>query len=326
MPSSIDWYLSVRNGKSLPRYLSSKRVVAKKPKNLEDAWKLHSKTNGKSPAGKEEAFSLLHLKSYIAEKIISSCILCEHRCKANRNKAFGKCGIGKEARVSSAFVHLGEEAEIVPSGAVFFSGCNLKCCFCQNYGISQSPKSGSVWKPGMLAAWVEGMKNGISNVNLVGGEPTPNLHVILKSLLALDARLPIVWNSNMYMSEEAMGLLDGSVDLYLSDFKFGNDECAKDLSGAKNYFRVVSRNHLLAKGQASLLIRHLVLPGHVECCSKPILKWIRENLGPSVRINIMDQYMPEHNADGKIARRLEPKEYREVVDYAMDIGLQELGA
>ncbi|MFH1471223.1 MAG: radical SAM protein [Candidatus Micrarchaeota archaeon] len=319
--SPLAHYFAVLGGKEEPHYLISKRTRAKKPRNLEDAWVKHAE----SLAGTEEGeFSLLGLKSYIAEKIIESCTFCEHKCKVNRQKKRGFCNISKDSYVSSAFVHLGEEPELVPSGTIFFSGCNLRCSFCQNWDISTNSEDGYKWSPEMLASWVSGMRNGIANVNFVGGEPSPHLGTIINALLLLEAKIPIVWNSNMYMSEETMSLLGGIVDLYLSDFKYGNDSCAEELSGVKNYFSVVSRNHLLANKQSNLLIRHLVLPGHIECCSKPILDWIAKNLGPETRVNIMDQYRPEHKANGKIGRRLSRGEHLQVVKYAKKIGLRNL--
>ena len=319
-PRSLERYFSIVDGRASARYLLSKKTPAEKPKNLKDAWEKHRQAmNG--VVGENPAFSLLRLKSYIADKLISSCVFCEHRCEVDRAKKLGVCKVGRDSIISSAFVHLGEESELVPSGAIFFSGCNFHCCFCQNWGISQNPKEGYKWKPEMIAAWISGMKNGRRNMNLVGGEPTPNAHNILRSLLLLEANLPIVWNSNMYMSEEMMSLLDGVVDVYLSDFKYGNNRCAEELSGARNYFKVVSRNHLLAHKNSELLIRHLVLPGHSECCSKPVLAWIRKNLGPSVRINIMDQYRPEYKAFGGLGRRVGKKEFSEVAGFAKSIGL-----
>ncbi len=302
----------------------TKKKLAERPRGLTDAWKKHSKAMSgwvKGPGG----ISLLALKSYISGKLTESCVFCEHRCKVNRAKKTGTCGVGKDSFVSSAFVHLGEEPELVPSGTIFFSGCNFSCSFCQNWEISQDPKGGYKWTPEMIASWITGMRNGIANVNLVGGEPTPHLHNIIGSLLLLEAKLPIIWNSNMYMSEETMSLLDGIVDVYLADFKYGNDKCAKELSGASNYFSVVSRNHLLAQKGSELLIRHLVLPGHVECCSKPVLSWIRENLGPRVRVNIMGQYSPKHKASGDLRKGIRREEFEEAVGYAKGIGLKSLG-
>ncbi|MCX8175102.1 MAG: radical SAM protein [Candidatus Micrarchaeota archaeon] len=261
-------------------------------------------------------------KALLAGRMAESCCFCERRCGANRKAGqAGFCGVGFESRVASAFIHTGEERELVPSGTLFFSGCNFRCCFCQNWDISQFPLSGTVWQASQIADWMEKVR--AININFVGGEPTPHLHNILSALCLCKRNIPIIWNSNMYMSGEAMGLLEGAVDVYLSDFKYGNDSCALALSGAPQYFSVVSRNHLLAKRQAELLIRHLVLPSHIECCSKPVLDWIAENLGQDARLNIMSQYHPEYQAFKfpRINRRLSQQEYADVVRHAEKLGL-----
>jgi len=161
------------------------------------------------------------------------------------------------------------------------------------------------------------------NVNWVGGDPTPAIPYIMEVLGELegDGR-PQVFNSNMYLSREAMDLLEGVVDVFLTDFKYGNNECGEKLSEVSDYFDVVSRSHILAGRKGELLIRHLVLPGHVECCSKPVLKWISENT-PDALVNVMNQYHPAYQAyqvEG-LDRCLDVNEYRQVKDYAGRLGL-----
>jgi len=230
-----------------------------------------------------------------ARTLSSPCHLCEKACGALRNEGKrGSCGV-LEPLISSEFLHFGEEPELVPSHTVFFAGCNFSCAFCQNWDISQQPEGGAAIAPTALADRI--MRGGGINVNWVGGDPTPGLPYILTVMARmkrLDIRLAQVWNSNMYMSIEAMDILAGVVDVYLSDFKYGNDRCAKLLSGADRYFEVVSRNHLLAASQCEILLRHLVLPGHVECCTKPILDWVAANIPVKIlRVNVMDQYHPD---------------------------------
>jgi len=115
-----------------------------------------------------------------------------------------------------------------------------------------------------------------------------------------------------------MQLLDGVIDVYLSDFKYWSDECARKYSSLKNYQKIVCRNHLIAVENGEILIRHLVLPNHVECCSKPIIDWIAENLNEKVLVNLMSQYRPDYRAREfpEINRRITAEEYREVVNYA----------
>ena len=273
--------------------------------------------------GEKCTFRLTKLdeKIEMAYEIIKSCEFCEWKCKVDRSAGkLGFCGVGKETRVATAFAHYGEESMLVPSGTIFFCGCNSRCVFCQNWDISQFPRSGEVWSARRIADWINGMaRTGqIINVNFVGGEPTPNLHTILESMQYVTENIPMVWNSNFYMSEKAMQLLDGVIDVYLSDFKYWSDECARKYSSLKNYQKIVCRNHLIAVENGEILIRHLVLPNHVECCSKPIIDWIAENLNEKVLVNLMSQYRPDYRAREfpEINRRITAEEYREVVNYA----------
>jgi putative pyruvate formate lyase activating enzyme len=254
------------------------------------------------------------------------CRICERKCHANRLSGIkGVCGV-VEPRVASEFLHYGEEPELVPSHTIFFSGCTFKCVFCQNWDISQFPESGMEMTAKEMATIIE--KRSANNVNWVGGEPTPNIAFILDVLRNTEKNTPQVWNSNMYMSLETMKLLDGIVDLYLADFKYGNNTCAEKLSNAKKYWDIVTRNHVIANRQCEMIIRHLVLPGHVDCCSLPILKWISSNLDTKkIMVNVMDQYRPEYQAYKyqDLNRNLEMDEYERVVKYAKELELHITG-
>lgn len=259
-------------------------------------------------------------KVFKAKSFLSSCMLCERRCGVDRTASErGFCGV-LEPRISSKFLHLGEEAEIIPSYTIFFSGCTFPCVFCQNWAISQNPRGGVELHAETLASMI----NNISarNVNWVGGDPTPNLPFILEVLAYVEKNIPQVWNSNLYLTEESMSLLDGVIDLYLTDFKYGCDECAVKYSQAKDYWKIITRNHLEARRQVEVIIRHLVLPNHVDCCTKPILEWISKNL-ENVRVNIMEQYRPEYKACDypEINTRLSTNEFREALDYGRELDL-----
>ncbi len=272
--------------------------------------------------------SLLDLKIELARRIMSSCHLCERRCGVNRMKGEkGFCGVGRLPRVCSEFMHLGEEAPLVPSYTIFFAGCTFKCVFCQNYDISQEPEAGAEFTPKELARLIEeAKKEGARNVNWVGGNPDPNLPAILEALRECEANISSVWNSNMYYSSEAAELLKGTQDVYLADFKWFDDSCAKKYSKVDNYLEVVSRNHLIARKDAELIIRHLVMPGHLECCTKPILNWISRNLGRDVRVNVMDQYRPCYLAHQypEINRPISWDEFCTAISYAREAGLENL--
>ncbi|MEM4347112.1 MAG: radical SAM protein [Candidatus Altiarchaeota archaeon] len=262
-----------------------------------------------------------------AEKIIEDCELCERKCKINRfRKEKGYCKV-LEAKIASEFLHFGEEQELIPSYTIFFSGCNFSCIFCQNWDISQFPDSGATIKEEIIARMIaKRAMEGAKNVNWVGGEPTPNLAYILrvlKILKNLNSNIAQIWNSNMYLSLEAMSLLDGIIDIYLTDFKYGNDSCAKKLSNVKNYTAIVKRNHLIAEKQGEVIVRHLVLPGHIECCTKPILEWLSKNM-KNFRLNLMDQYRPEYKAFSikEISRKLSFEEFNEALEIAKELNLK----
>lgn len=286
-------------------------------------------TTVKSERDKKEevAGSLLDLKIAIAKKILRKCILCERRCGADRTFKKGACGIGLKARIASEFVHLGEEKEIVPSYTVFFAGCNFRCVYCQNWDIAMYPDAGEIIDHRALAKRIDSsFKAGVRNVNFVGGNPDPDLYDILKTISLLKTNVPVVWNSNMYASIETMKLLDGVADLYLADFRYGDDECARKYSNVPKYFGVVSRNFVEADRQASVIIRHLVLPGHLHCCTEPIMEWVSKNM-PDAYFNLMFQYRPEFRAGEfpEIARRLTYTEINEAKSLAEKYQIQIMG-
>jgi len=176
----------------------------------------------------------------------------------------------------------------------------------------------------MMTSAVEQLKSAdCRNLNMVGGEPTPNLHRWLETLSLVKSNIATVWNSNSYYSEETAKLLTGLIDVYLLDFKYGNNECAERISSAPKYWEACTRNHLYGMKYGELIIRVLVLPEHNKCCTRPILEWIAENLGTEVRINLMDQYRPEWRASELqgLRRRLTREEFDEAVQIAKDVGL-----
>jgi len=270
--------------------------------------------------------SYLDLKIEIAKRIMESCCFCIRRCGANRSAGErGYCRCGDQIKVSTMFEHMGEEPELVPSGTIFTLGCTMQCKHCQNWTISQWFEPGETYTPEGLAKSVERLrKNGCRNANLVGGEPTPWLEQWLETFSHVNVNVPVVWNSNSYYSEETAKLLAGFADVYLLDFKYGNNECAERISSAPKYWEACTRNHLYAKKYGELIIRILVLPGHLECCAKPILNWIAENLGKGVRVNVMFQYRPEWRAHEipELRRRLTRNEIERAVKLAKEAGLE----
>lgn len=270
--------------------------------------------------------SFLDLKNEIARRILKSCHFCSRKCGVDRtkNKAC-YCRCGNTIEVSSICEHMGEEPELVPSGTIFTMGCTIRCCHCQNWTISQWIEAGNKREPQELASEVEHLRlNGCRNVNLVGGEPTPWLSQWLETFKHVSVNVPIVWNSNAYYGPETAELLAGFVDVYLLDFKYGPGDCASKISDAPDYWRVCTNNHLQASKHGELIVRILILPSHLECCTEPILTWIGENLGPETRVNLMFQYRPEWRAHSihELCRRLTETERRKAVRLAKKAGLE----
>ncbi|MDI6654559.1 MAG: radical SAM protein [Candidatus Hydrothermarchaeota archaeon] len=327
-------YVEVSTNRKPAKFLMAKAIPtsAELAASEEELWKEHdSRIKEFVDAEKELCAntSLLDLKLELARRILSSCHFCERRCGADRTAGKkGFCNLDAGTYLSSEFLHLGEEACLVPSHTFFFIGCTFYCVYCQNWTISRHVEKG-VGVTGKHLAEIakrRRMLENSRNINFVGGEPTPNLHTIIDMLRCLDVSVPVVWNSNMYMSSETIELLNGIVDVYLADFKYGNDACAERLSKVENYWKIITRNHLLGKEHAELLIRHLILPNHVECCTKSVLEWIAENLGNEVRVNIMAQYRPEFEAYKipEIARGVTGFEMERALAIARENGLTNL--
>ncbi|MEM0015413.1 MAG: radical SAM protein [Zestosphaera sp.] len=316
----LSWYYSVMRGEAPPKYIIVKNMPApfrgEELANVvtEELLSVHAKLRQEfvklwsevRESGRPWSYvslkgvsgvTFLDLKVELARRLASPCKLCEWRCGALRAEGrMGYCRVtGLNGFVDTFFHHMGEEAPLVPSGTVFYVGCNFRCVYCQNWGISQREGLPAEERgPEELAdiqTWLA--TSGAKNINHVGGEPTPNIPVILSSLKFLTAKVPQLWNSNMYLSEESMGLIADVIDIWLPDLKYGNSECALKLSLAKNYFEVVTRNIKVAHDSGDLIIRHLVLPNHVKCCTGNVLKWAAENVRRAL-VNIMDQYRPEY--------------------------------
>jgi putative pyruvate formate lyase activating enzyme len=236
------------------------------------------------------------------------CRLCEHRCGADRLAgARGPCKAGPVARVFKHRVEFGEEWELVPSHLFYLSGCDLRCAFCVAGANAFDPRRGTPLTPEFFGeALGRGRCQGARTLQWVGGEPTIHLPAILEVMAACSDLPRIVWKLDFYATPEAMDLLDGAVDVYLADLKFGNDECARRIAGVGGYSSVVSRNLATAALRGDLIVRHLLLPGHLDCCFRPIISWIKANM-PGVKFSIRDGYLPSWRA-GRHAELSRPLE------------------
>ncbi len=256
---------------------------------------------------------------------LRSCDLCERLCRVDRLAGErGYCGLGAGARVALELLHFGEELEIVPSHAIYLTGCNFRCIFCMTGKLilpENVDRIGIPLVPEQFARVVARRRaEGATNVNFLGGEPSVNLVAILELLKFCPPDTRVVWNSNMYFSEAQAELLRGVVDLYLADWKYGNDACAMRLSAAPRYLEVVRRNLRFALESADAIVRYLVMPGHNRCCFEPIVEGLARDF-PGVRLSILDPYLPLFRAGrvpgmDRASTREEAAEAREIASRA----------
>jgi putative pyruvate formate lyase activating enzyme len=267
------------------------------------------------------------------------CDLCPHECGVNRLAGeTGVCRSGFRPRVASANVHRGEEPPISGtrgSGTIFFSGCTLRCRFCQNFPISQLGNGADLSTLGLAEKMLGLQKRGVHNINFV--TPTHFLPQILAALcLAIPRgfRLPLVWNSSGYEKVDALRLLDGVVDVYLPDMKYAAEEPAVTFSSAPGYrganrgavaemLRQAGQLEMDEEGIAvrGLIVRHLVLP-EGAAGSGETLRWIAGNLGPGTHVALMNQFFPAHSAAEihGIHRKITEEEYDEAVEALEEAG------
>jgi putative pyruvate formate lyase activating enzyme len=225
------------------------------------------------------------------------CRLCERRCGVDRMAGqAGFCRATTEARVYRQRVEWGEEVELIPSHLFYLSGCNLRCAFCIGESEAFDPRCGRPLEASFLAETLAaGRAAGARNLQWVGGEPTIHLPALLRTMAAGGPLPRVVWKSNFFGTPESFALLEGLVDVYVADFKFGNDACARRIAGVEGYLATVTRNLALAAGRARLIVRHLLLPGHQECCYRRIVDWLGRNL-PETPLSLVEGYLPRWNA------------------------------
>jgi putative pyruvate formate lyase activating enzyme len=278
-----------------------------------------------------------------ARAILQSCQLCPRHCNVNRlGGETGMCRTASEAVVSSYGPHFGEEAPLVGthgSGTIFFTNCNLRCMFCQNYPISQLGKGRAVAKGEIARMMLSLQQRGCHNINLV--TPTHVVPQILEALqvaAGLGLSTPLVYNCGGYESIETLRLLDGIVDIYMPDMKYSDERNARRFSGVKDYpavnreaikemHRQVGDLQMDERGIATrgLLIRHLVLP-HGIAGTEGVVRFIAEEVSLHTYLNVMAQYHPAHRAFKipALSRPLLREEFVDAVNLAREHGLERL--
>ena len=274
-------------------------------------------------------------------RALERCTLCPRACAVNRREGeTGFCGAGALARVAAISVHHGEEPPIAGSrgsGTVFFSHCNMRCLFCQNYPISQLNVGETLTIRELGERLLRLERRGVHNVNFV--TPTPHVPQLIGAVLAAREKgftLPVVYNSNGFDSPDALRLLDGLVDIYLPDMKYLSPRLAKGASSTPGYPRhnaaavseMIRQVGVLSAGEDEIarrgvLIRHLVIPGNVRETEK-VLVYLRNTHGREVPLSLMSQYFPAYRAVSLpgYERKLSPKEYERAVETALRLGFE----
>ena len=264
------------------------------------------------------------------------CTLCPRRCGADREKGVGLCHCGTEIRIARAALHPWEEPCISGrhgSGTVFFSGCALGCVFCQNRKISRQAVGKAVTVTQLAEIFLKLQDHRAHNINLVTGSHYTPWIVQALELAKPKLHIPVVWNCGGYEKPETLRRLEGKVQVYLPDLKYGLSEPARKYSGAADYFDWAKRailemfrqtgpyrmeNGLLKQG---VLIRHLLLPGELEN-TRRVIDWVAESFRPGeVLFSLMSQYTPQPGAEGKLARKVTKAEYRAAERYMADCGI-----
>ena len=273
-------------------------------------------------------------------KKLTKCALCPRECHVNRfHHEKGVCGASNKMKIARYSLHLWEEPILSGtngSGTIFFSHCNLKCIYCQNYQISEENMGYEITIQEFADICLELQNQGAHNINLV----TPTHYVLqiiegIRLAKKYGLTIPIVYNTSGYEKKETIQMLHGIVDIYLPDFKYFDQKIAQQYSGVSNYFHYVTEslqemkhqvgsleydsNHILKKG---VIVRHLCLPGHIED-SKNVLKYLYQTYQNEISISIMNQYTPVRTIKRfpNLNRILTEEEYDEIINYACDLGI-----
>lgn len=263
-----------------------------------------------------------------ARSHLADCHLCPHHCGTERATASGVCRVGADSYIASEMLHVGEEKFLSPSHAIFFSGCTATCTFCTAAKFAFRPTYGVAVSAQQLAARIlQRQAEGARSVSFIGGDPAPHIPFILDVLQLLHAQrtIPSVFNSNFYLTPTALDLLDGTIDIYLPDLKFGPatnaKNCGEELGGMPNYWAVVTACiDRVYREQKRVVVRHLLMPGHFTCCTEPVLRWLAER--PEIGVSLLTQYLAPAHVGGELSQQLAKEEVALAQALAHDLSLQ----
>lgn len=262
-----------------------------------------------------------------AQTHLTDCHLCPHHCGPVRATARGICRVGQTSYIASEMLHMGEEAILRPAHAIFFSGCTATCTFCTAAKFAFRPTYGVAVTPAQLAERiVQRQTQGARSIAFIGGDPAPHIPFILETVATLGARrqVPTVFNSNFYLTDDALDLLDTAIDIYLPDLKFGPavgpTSCGERIGGMPDYWNAVTGSiERLLRQNKRVIVRHLLMPGHGNCCTAPVLHWLAAY--PGLEISLLTQYVAPAHARGELALSLTAPEVAFAVQLAHTLQL-----
>ena len=246
---------------------------------------------------REGRAALAARRAEAARASLGNCRLCAHLCGADRRSGpAGRCHAGPFARVFSAQTEVSDELALAPVFAIALAGCDLRCDFCITGRESWDARAGAPLDAAALAARASAaLAAGARTVMILGGEPTIHLADALEIVSRLPDSATLAWKTNARCSADARELLDGVFDVWVADYKFGNDACARRLARAPGYTASVRETLLWAAQDHGLIVRHLLMPGHVECCWRPVAAWLAAHL-PAVLVNLREGFWPAWRA------------------------------
>ena len=265
------------------------------------------------------------------------CNLCPKMCNIDRDEKVGFCCVKNEIKIARASLHFYEEPSISGingSGAIFFSGCNLKCVFCQNMNISNNAYGKYISVDRLSEIMLELQEKNAHNINLV--TPTMFIPLIKESIIKakkMGLNIPIVYNSSGYESVDSLKTLSGLIDVYLPDFKYYSNDLGLKYSKVSNYsdyakealnemYRQVGKCKFTKNGliKSGMIVRHLMIPKETND-TKCVLKYLHDTYGDNIYISIMNQYTPPKGMMDNLALTIDDETYNNIIDYALSIGI-----
>lgn len=272
--------------------------------------------------------------------ILKNCTLCPRRCGADRTSGEkGFCGADFNIKAARCALHFWEEPPVSGergSGTVFFSNCPLKCAYCQNKKISSGGYGAEITTERLAEIFLELQESGAHNINLVSPtQYTPHIIVAVNSAKQSGLAIPVVYNTGGYELPEIISQLKGTVDIFLTDFKYIDEHAAQKYSNCPDYPYYAEKSlEVMVKNagkpvfdkdgimKSGVIVRHLLLPGQLKQAEK-IVEYLYKSYGGDIYLSLMNQYTPAVGVPEEISKRVDEREYEELIDFALDLGVEQ---